>query len=175
MNNPTKFLLGGVLVIVLILLFLPKNPTVKIVPDTTNTGAESTQSSCSTERLPVCGDDGKTYINSCTAEKMNVRVTHVGICQEETVSPGNTDTATGSVPEVSTPVTPDVSTGSGTEVTIPVPEPSMTGSAEAGSGKSLSGHLLIPYYNANFQYGFSLPKNSYYMAFGAQNGANHSV
>lgn len=45
---------------------------------------EKQVSLCSSESFPVCGKDGNTYTNSCTAEKIaNVRVAYVGACREE--------------------------------------------------------------------------------------------
>lgn len=48
----------------------------------------------------------------------------------------------------------------------------------SGATESASGEVdptLVTYMNSTYHYGFSMPKNSYYQAFGAQNGANHSV
>jgi hypothetical protein len=39
---------------------------------------------CITLWNPVCGQDGKTYSNSCFAEAAGVKITHEGICPEET-------------------------------------------------------------------------------------------
>jgi len=40
-------------------------------------------SGCPTEQKVVCGDDGKTYVNSCFAEKEKAKVVHEGACTEE--------------------------------------------------------------------------------------------
>lgn len=45
--------------------------------------------------------------------------------------------------------------------------------AESASGQV--DPTLITYSNGSYHYGFSMPKSSYYQAFGAQNGASHSV
>lgn len=53
-----------------------------------------------------------------------------------------------------------------------------TESLISGATESASGEVdptLVTYMNSTYHYGFSMPKNSYYQAFGAQNGANHSV
>ncbi len=43
------------------------------------------------------------------------------------------------------------------------------------SASGLVDPTLITYTSNTYHYGFSMPKNSYYQAFGAQNGASHSV
>lgn len=73
-----KILIGGLVILVLFLIFYKKDTTQKIGPDTHQASV------CSSESYPVCGKDGKTYTNSCTAEKIaNVRVAYVGACREE--------------------------------------------------------------------------------------------
>lgn len=81
---------------------------------------------------------------------------------------------------------------SGIENIGPVPK-YMTDREDTGTGEVLSGDIpmslsettfsrsgeadptLVTYMNSTYHYGFSMPKNSYYQAFGAQNEANHSV
>lgn len=74
-----------------------------------------------------------------------------------------------------------------TEIVPEISEPVMevipsdaTGELSSFSGTigSASGQIIpvgMEYFNQTYRYGFSMPKNSYYQAFGAQNGANHSV
>ena len=182
LNNLLKISIASVIVLVLFLVFSGKDKTPKITPETT----EQRTSVCSSESFPVCGKDGKTYTNSCTAEKIaDVRVAYVGECREE-----NTD---------SIEIIPVVDNGSEVdsgieniglvpkymtdrEDTVPVEIPSIdTETTLVSSGttmNSLTGIVnptLITYLNSTFHYGFSMPKSSYYQAFGAQNGANHSV
>lgn len=73
-----KILIGGLIILVLFLAFYKKDATQKIGPDINQTSV------CSSESYPVCGKDGVTYMNSCTAEKIaNVRVAYVGACRDE--------------------------------------------------------------------------------------------
>ncbi|NCP76520.1 hypothetical protein GW819_00270 [Candidatus Gracilibacteria bacterium] len=165
----------GVIALVLFFVFSGGDKTPKITPETT----EQRTSVCSSESFPVCGKDGKTYTNSCTAEKIaDVRVAYVGECREE-----NTD---------SIEIIPVVDNGSEVdsgienfgpipkymtdrEDIVPVEIPSVDTETMVDPLIEIVDPTLIIYFNSTFHYGFSMPKNSYYQAFGAQNGANHSV
>lgn len=77
--------------IALYLVLSNKNNTSKITPET-NTPQVSL---CSTESYPVCGKDRKTYINSCTAEKIaNIRVAYTGECRDKELATMETLTPT---------------------------------------------------------------------------------
>jgi len=172
----------GFVCIALYLILSSRNTTPKITP-------EITQSSiCSSERYPVCGKDGKTYANSCTAEKItNVRVAYTGECREEkaikediitatpTVETGTVvDSGIANIGPVPTFMTDRTNTG------VIIPPLSQTGTTETLSGNtnSLSGQsdpTWMSYSNSTYHYSFSMPKKSYYQAFGAQNGANHAL
>ncbi len=141
----------------------------------------------------MCGKDGKTYANSCTAEKIaDVRVAYVGECRdatasgatkEATLTQAGTESNTGTESPAIVPkeiVTPE-NTGStepvGTEV-VPSTETPSVPVVLSGATDSASGVIdpsLSTYSNATYRYSFSMPKSSYYQAFGAQNGASHSV
>gem|GEM_PF-6384026 len=170
-----KILIVGLIVLVLFLAFYKKDTTQKIDPDANQA------SICSSESYPVCGKDGVTYTNSCTAEKIaNVRVAYVGACREE----GSKST------EMVVPTETGAEVDSGIEDVGPIPK-YMTDREDTNTGAVLSGDIpessvtesasgqvdptVATYTNSTYHYGFSMPKNSYYQAFGAQNGANHSV
>lgn len=68
------------------------------------------------------------------------------------------DTGTVAVPSIETPLEP---------------VPTLSGSTLSASGQ-IDPTLSI-YSNSTYHYSFGMPKNSYYQAFGAQNGASHSV
>ncbi|MDD2565459.1 MAG: Kazal-type serine protease inhibitor [Candidatus Gracilibacteria bacterium] len=51
---------------------------------------------------------------------------------------------------------------------------SNTGAIENSTG-TVNGQKVLNYSNSNFNYGFSIPANSYYSGYGAQEGANHTV
>lgn len=44
---------------------------------------------CTTEYVPVCGEDGKTYSNTCFAEIANVSVAHMGECNASIANPAS--------------------------------------------------------------------------------------
>ncbi len=41
--------------------------------------------------LPVCGEDGETYFNSCKAQEMGIEVDHEGKCSLDCNCPSNND------------------------------------------------------------------------------------
>lgn len=178
-----KVFIIGLVCVALYLILSSKNATPKITP-TTDINPVSI---CSNESYPVCGKDGKTYTNSCTAEKIaNVRVAYTGKCRDEQL----TNTAT--ILPVTT-VSTGVEVDSGIENIGPIPKyttdradsGSIIPLSETGTVEILSGNIntfsgqmnptWISYLNSSYHYGFSMPKNSYYQAFGGQNGATHSV
>lgn len=187
LNNLFKIAIVGMIVLILFFVLSGRNKTPKIVPE-----INEQTSICSTESFPVCGNDGKTYTNSCTAEKIaNVRVVYVGACRTENtgsievISPTESGSKIGSGIENtgSEPIIQE-STGS---VQEPVIQEStgavemlssgtiVTSSGTTGSASGLIDPTLVAYSNSTYHYSFSMPKNSYYQAFGAQNGASHSV
>lgn len=179
-NTSYKVAIFALAVVVLFMLFSPKNTAPKIAPDTTKQAT-----ACSEESFPVCGRDGKTYTNSCTAEKIaNVRVAYVGACRAEpTESPAATapvqntpQTDTGMENTGTLSNAPVAEEGSGAEMvssTGTITESTASGIVVSGSGSP--DPTLITYTNNTHHYSFSMPKKSYYQAFGAQNGASHTV
>ncbi|HBB26965.1 TPA: hypothetical protein DCZ36_00525 [Candidatus Gracilibacteria bacterium] len=175
MSWNSKIIISALVLITLFFVLFWEDRTPKTSPEGTDVSV------CSSENFPVCGKDGETYTNSCTAEKIaNVRVAYVGACREEeereeTVimsieSGSDTGSEIGNIeamPEVSEPVMDTIPPDAIEEL------PSFSGTIESSSGQTVP--VLMDYFNQTYRYGFSMPKNSYYQAFGAQNGANHSV
>lgn len=126
----------------------------------------------------MCGADGKTYANSCTAEKIaRVKIASTGECKDEakpteSTRPETINSESTGVISSSESMSP---TTSEPPSLSPDSETSLSGTVNTSTGSTQSGSSLIPYYNTNFHYGFSLPKKSYYSGFGAQAGANHTV
>lgn len=52
----------------------------------------SFRSRCSKRCAPVCGENGKTYLNACVAKEANVGIQHAGICPPRSI-PLETDSA----------------------------------------------------------------------------------
>lgn len=170
-------LIGFIILLVTFMLYKKDTDTEE------NTQVNDQTSLCSLDFFPVCGKDGKTYTNSCTAEKIaDVRVAYAGECrgtEEEVVVP---ITPTESIIETDDTLTEWAIESLSPEEninTIEVPP------SENSENISVTPEItvetieidptLITYFNDTYKYGFSMPKNSYYQAFGAQNEANHSV
>lgn len=173
--------IGIVVIVVILFALFGREKSPKITPET-DTGT----SLCSTEYFPVCGKDGKTYANSCTAEKIaDIRVAYVGVCQEEntgsientplTESGSEVDSGIEDIGSVPRYETDREETGSVATPSVDTGEPVLTLSGATESASGLIDPTLVTYSNSAYHYSFSMPKNSYYQAFGAQNGANHSV
>ena len=76
-NNSFKLGVATVLIIVVLAWILSKEASNKSSPSNNGGGVTA----CSLERQSVCGEDGKTYTNSCIAEKTyNIRIAHEGAC-----------------------------------------------------------------------------------------------
>lgn len=141
---------------------------------------------CSSDNFPVCWKDGKTYTNSCTAEKIaNVHVAYVGECREDiteikkpttSIEPENVvDSGIQNLESVPKFMTDRTDTYS---IETPAQNTDTTSLVETSTIStpiSQADPTWFAYFNNNYHYGFSMPKNSYYQAFGAQNGATHTV
>jgi hypothetical protein len=47
----------------------------------TTTDSIDTRTGCSLEYIPICGEDGLTYQNSCFSSLRDVGVQHIGVCE----------------------------------------------------------------------------------------------
>ncbi len=61
--------------------------------------------SCTSDSPPVCGDNGKNYVNECVAAVQGIPVKHEGLCLQQEVAVAPTPVATVPTPSI-TPATP---------------------------------------------------------------------
>ena len=67
------------LALFLLLASCGKNQTTEEQQNTTSTIDPET--GCSLEYIPICGEDGLTYQNTCFSSLRNVGATHIGVCE----------------------------------------------------------------------------------------------
>lgn len=147
-----------------------------VISDVTPSDNISTKNTiyCTAEYAPVCWSDAITYPNACEASRSKVAVAYSGTCDDRKVSPiyEEVSTASGSTSSLDTLSGQTVDLGDSTD----------TGSLSLVSDSSLSGstseystgtHHI--YWNNSLQYGFALPKYTYYQGQWAQWGALHTM
>lgn len=127
---------------------------------------------CTDDYNPVCGDDNKTHSNECVATKIdNVQVQYKWQCKDL----NNTETTsweiiTSTWENISTEV-PDNSTSNIDNSSSWV----VSASWMTSESWSIDWVKIQSYSNSNYNYGFSLPYNTYFSWYGAKWWANHTV
>ena len=67
-------------IVSLLFLFLAGCGTDDETDTEQNTTTTDTETGCSLDYIPICGDDGLTYQNSCFSSLRDVGVAHTGVC-----------------------------------------------------------------------------------------------
>jgi len=128
----------------------PKIDIVREEKPKTNLSLDESPAFCTMDYTPVCGEDGKTYGNTCMAGIAKVTIVSSGECQSD---------STLSEAPVDIPQLPTVDV-------IPV--------IAEGADYTNTGKYHI-YTNNSAGYSMAFPKYSWYYGFGARDGAAHSM